>query len=99
MSPRVLVTSDIPSRLPALVGIGTAATADALTVAGKLTVTGGIFASTTCAAPTVNATAAYQANGAPGQSVVVPVAKITVGGVNGSLTFTQGILTTSVAPT
>jgi hypothetical protein len=33
------------------------------------------------------------------QSVTVPVAKLTSGGVNGALTFTNGILTSVVDPT
>ena len=33
------------------------------------------------------------------QSVVVPLAKLTGGGTNGSLTFTSGILTAYVVPT
>jgi hypothetical protein len=33
------------------------------------------------------------------QVITVPVAKLTGGGANGSLTFTNGILTAAVAPT
>jgi hypothetical protein len=33
------------------------------------------------------------------QSVTIPLVKLTGGGANGSLTFTNGILTAAVAPT
>jgi hypothetical protein len=33
------------------------------------------------------------------KSITIPIAKITGGGANGSLTFTNGILTAAVAPT
>jgi hypothetical protein len=33
------------------------------------------------------------------QSITVPIAKLTIGGMNGSLTFTNGILTSAVNPT
>ena len=54
--------------------------------------------------PTTNATgyvnaALYQAGGTPGITVTVPLAKLTAGGTNGSLTYTGGILTSSVSPT
>jgi hypothetical protein len=40
------------------------------------------------------------ANGvAVARSVTIPVAKLTLGGANGSLTFTNGILTSAVNPT
>ena len=33
------------------------------------------------------------------QSIIIPLAKLTGGGTNGSLTFTNGILTKAVPPT
>jgi hypothetical protein len=33
------------------------------------------------------------------QSVTIPIAKLTSGGANGSLTFTNGLLTSAVDPT
>lgn len=47
----------------------------------------------------VNAVTGFKANGATGFTGTVPLAKLTTGGTNGSLTFTSGILTGRVNPT
>lgn len=44
-------------------------------------------------------TATYNANLAAGFSGTVPLAKLTTGGTNGSLTIQNGIITSVVAPT
>jgi hypothetical protein len=47
----------------------------------------------------VNAVGGFQANGVAGITATVPLAKLTTGGANGSLTITNGIITARVNPT
>jgi hypothetical protein len=39
------------------------------------------------------------ANSSTPQSVTIPIGKLTTGGMNGSLTFTNGLLTSAAIPT
>lgn len=47
----------------------------------------------------INATAGYYAGGTAGASHTVPIPKVTGGGTDGSITFTNGIVTSYVDPT
>jgi len=87
--------------VPLTVKLSPGQTADALQAN---TATGGnIFrvtaAGAVTAASTINAVGGFLSGGAAGISVTVPLAKLTTGGAQGSLTVTSGIITGYLAPT